>query len=149
MIKLQIVDGSLQVSSNGNIILVTPKNSCAIDVLSLYDAIPLVVIYNKYLGNSTVIFTQPLANCVDSADVPFDVTSFIAFAEANFGFDTAGGGCSTSPFEYNANATGIQPILGTNDASGLNATIGGGQYNTVSGNFSTIAGSTLFLTCTK
>ena len=51
MIKLQIVDGSLQVSNNGTIILVAPKNSCAIDVLSLYDTIPLVVIYNKYLGN--------------------------------------------------------------------------------------------------
>ena len=50
MIKLQIVDGSLQVSNNGSIILVAPKNSCAIDVLALYDAIPLVVIYNKYLG---------------------------------------------------------------------------------------------------
>ena len=90
MIKLQIVDGSLQVSSNGNIILVTPKNSCAIDVLSLYDDIPLAVIYNKYLGTSTNIFTQPLADCVDSTGTPFDVNSFILFAEVNLGFDTYG-----------------------------------------------------------
>ena len=132
MITLQIVDGSLQVSNSGTIILVAPKNSCAIDVLSLYDAIPLVVIYNKYLGNSTVIFTQPLANCEDSTGTPFDVSTFIAFAEANFGFDTAGGGCvgASSPFEYNANATGIQPILGTNNSTGTYATIGGGTGNT-------------------
>ena len=87
MIKLQIVDGSLQVSNNGTVILVAPKNSCAIDVLSLYDAIPLVVIYNKYLGTSTNIFTQPLANCEDSTNTPFDVNSFILFAEANLDED--------------------------------------------------------------
>ena len=142
MIKLQIVDGSLQVSSNGNIILVTPKNACAIDVLSLYDDIPLAVIYNKYLGTSTNIFTQPLANCVDATDTPFTVNSFIAFVESNFGFDTAGGGCvgAISPFEYNSNLSGIQPILGTNVASGAYATIGGGTLNTASYIGSTIGG---------
>jgi len=141
MITLQIVDGSLQVSNNGSIILVAPKNSCAIDVLSLYDAIPLAVIYNKYLGTSTNIFTQPLANCENSVGTPFTVNSFIAFAEANLGFDTVGGGCGgSSPFEYNANATGIQPILGTNDASGCFATIGGGRCNTASGCKSIIGG---------
>ena len=143
MIKLQIVDGSLQVSNNGTIILVAPKNSCAIDVLSLYDAIPLAVIYNKYLGTSTNIFTQPLANCVDSLDVPFTVNTFIDFAEANLGFDTASGGCggcSTSPFQYNANLTGIQPIVGSNNASGTLSTIGGGSDNTSSGYHSTIGG---------
>ena len=86
MIKLEIVTGSLQISNGGSIILVAPKNSCAIDVLSLYDAIPLAVIYNKYLGTSTNIFTQPLANCEDSTNMPFTVNSFIAFAEANLGF---------------------------------------------------------------
>ena len=142
MITLQIVDGSLQVSNNGSIILVAPKNSCAIDVLSLYDAIPLAVIYNKYLGTSTNIFTQPLANCENSVGTPFTVNSFIAFAEANLGFDTVGSGCGgSSPFEYNANLTGIQPILGTNDASGSYSTIGGGSCNTASvGCFSTIGG---------
>ena len=141
MITLQIVDGSLQVSNNGSIILVAPKNSCAIDVLSLYDAIPLAVIYNKYLGTSTNIFTQPLANCENSVGTPFSVNSFIAFAEANLGFDTVGGGCGgSSPFEYNANLTGIQPILGTNDASGVNSTIGGGSYNTASNLYATIGG---------
>jgi hypothetical protein len=34
MIKLQIVNVSLEISINGSIILVAPKNSCAIDVLS-------------------------------------------------------------------------------------------------------------------
>jgi hypothetical protein len=89
MIKLQIIDGSLQASNNESIILVAPKNLCAIDVLSLYDAIPIVVIYNKYLGNTTNIFTQPLANCEDSNGIPFNVNSFIKFSEENFGIDSA------------------------------------------------------------
>jgi hypothetical protein len=92
MIRLQIVDGSLQISNGAIIILVAPKNSCAIDVLALYDAIPSIVIYNKYLGNSTNIFTQPLANCEDSIGTPFTVDSFITFAEEFLGFETSGGG---------------------------------------------------------
>jgi hypothetical protein len=88
MIKLEIIDKSLQVSLNSIILLVTPKNLCAIDVLSLYDAIPLVVIYNKYLGNFTSIFSQPLSECTDGTGTPFTISSFIAFAEANLGFDS-------------------------------------------------------------
>ena len=107
-------------------------------MLSLYDDIPLAVIYNKYLGTSTNIFTQPLADCVDSTGTPFDVNSFILFAEVNLGFDTygggcGGGGCNTSPFEYNSNLSGIQPILGSNNASGTLSTIGGGARNEISG----------------
>jgi hypothetical protein len=92
MIRLQIVDGSLQISNGAIIILVAPKNSCAIDVLALYDTIPTILIYNKYLGNSTNIFTQPLANCEDSIGTPFTVDSFITFAEEFLGFETSGGG---------------------------------------------------------
>ena len=90
MIRLEIVDGSLQISTGGSIILVAPKDSCAIDVLSLYEATPRIFIYNKYLGTSTSIFNNPLSNCEDSTGTPFDVNSFIAFAEANLGF--SGGG---------------------------------------------------------
>ena len=139
MIKLEIVSGSLQISNGGSIILVAPKNSCAIDVLALYDAIPFVVIYNKYLSNSTVIFNQPLANCEDSTGTPFTVATFIAFAEANLGFDgSVVGGCS--PFKYNVNSSGIEPCLGSNNASGAYATIGGGAINTASGSKSTVGG---------
>jgi len=63
MFRLEIVNGSLQVSFNGAIILVAPKESCAIDVLALYASIPFVNIYNKYLGTGTVIFNKPLAYC--------------------------------------------------------------------------------------
>lgn len=140
MIKLEIVSGSLQISNGGSIILVAPKNSCAIDVLALYDAIPFVVIYNKYLGNSTVVFNQPLANCEDSTGTPFTVNTFIDFAEAELGFDTAGGGGGCSPFKYNVNSTGIEPCLGSNNASGYSSTIGGGSTNVASGIHSTIGG---------
>ena len=87
MIRLQIVNGSLQISNNNNVILVAPKNLCAIDVLALYDTTPTIVIYNKYLGNSTNIFVQPLANCEDSTGTPFTAGSFTLFAEENLGFD--------------------------------------------------------------
>jgi hypothetical protein len=86
MNKLEIVIGSLQISKDGIIILVIPKDACAIDTLALENTIPFALIFNKYLANFTPTFNQPLSSCVDSTDTPFTVASFIAFAEANLGF---------------------------------------------------------------
>ena len=86
MNKLEIVIGSLQISTNGTIVLVIPKDACAIDTLALKDATPMVNIFNKYLANFTPVFNQPLSTCVDFTDTPFTESSFIAFAEANLGF---------------------------------------------------------------
>ena len=86
MNKLEIVIGSLQISKDGIVILVIPKDACAIDTLALSDATPYVFIFNKYLANFTPIFNQPLSNCVDSTNTVFTQSTFIAFAEANLGF---------------------------------------------------------------
>jgi hypothetical protein len=86
MNKLEIIVGSLQISKDGNVILVIPKNACAIDTLALSNTTPLVSIFNKYLANFTPVFNQPLSTCVDSTDTLFTTSSFIAFAEANLGF---------------------------------------------------------------
>jgi hypothetical protein len=86
MNKLEIVIGSLQISINGTIILVIPKDACAIDTLALEQSTPFVSIFNKYLANFTPVFNQPLSSCVDSTNTPFTASSFIAFAEANLGF---------------------------------------------------------------
>jgi len=86
MNKLEIVVGSLQISVNGTIILVIPKDACAIDTLALKDATPTAYIFNKYLANFTPVFNQPLSNCVDDTNTVFTESSFIAFAEANLGF---------------------------------------------------------------
>jgi hypothetical protein len=86
MNKLEIVVGSLQISVNGTIVLVIPKDACAIDTLALKNATPFASIFNKYLANFTPVFNQPLANCVDSTNTTFTTSSFIAFAEANLGF---------------------------------------------------------------
>jgi hypothetical protein len=86
MNKLEIVIGSLQISINGTIVLVIPKDACAIDTLALKNATPTASIFNKYLANFTPIFNQPLSTCVDSTDTVFTESSFIAFAEANLGF---------------------------------------------------------------
>ena len=86
MNKLEILVGSLQISTNGEIILVIPKDACAIDVLALKEETPLASIYNKYLANFTPVFNQPLSTCVDSTNTPFTQSSFIAFAVANLGF---------------------------------------------------------------
>lgn len=85
MLKFEIVIGSLQVSDGDVKIFVMPKESCAIDVLKLYDDIPFVEIFNKFLGNNTVIFSEPLSVCADSNGTPFTVNSFIAFSESNLG----------------------------------------------------------------
>jgi len=86
MNKLEIIVGSLQISNGGIIILVMPKDACAIDTLALKNATPIASIFNKYLANFTPLFNQPLSNCVDSTDTVFTTSSFIAFAEANLGF---------------------------------------------------------------
>ncbi len=86
MNKLEIVIGSLQISINGTIILVIPKDACAIDTLALKNTTPTASIFNKYLANFTPVFNQPLSTCVDYTDTPFTESSFIAFAEANLGF---------------------------------------------------------------
>jgi hypothetical protein len=96
MLKLQIVDQSLQISDGANIILVAPKEYCAINVLSLYQDIPYIEIFNKYLANNTNVFVQPLSLCIDSTNTPFTVNSFIAFAEANLGFSTV----TVIPYNY-------------------------------------------------
>jgi len=86
MNKFEIISGSLQISKGGIVILVIPKDACAIDTLTLSEAIPYAFIFNKYLANFTPIFNQPLSVCVDSSDVVFTQSTFIAFAEANLGF---------------------------------------------------------------
>ncbi len=86
MNKLEIIIGSLQISLNGTVVLVIPKDACAINTLALKDANPTALIFNKYLANFTPVFNQPLSNCMDYTDTPFTPSSFIAFAEANLGF---------------------------------------------------------------
>jgi hypothetical protein len=86
MNKLEIIVGSLQISNNGTIILVIPKDACAIDSLALQNTTPFASIFNKYLANFTPVFNQPLSSCVDSTDTVFTANTFIAFAEANLGF---------------------------------------------------------------
>ena len=86
MNKLEIVVGSLQISVNGTVVLVVPKDACAIDTLALANATPFASIFNKYLANFTPVFNQPLSTCVDSTNTTFTPSTFIAFAEANLGF---------------------------------------------------------------
>jgi len=86
MNKLEIVVGSLQISNNGVIILVIPKDACAIDTLALQNATPIVTIFNKYLANFTLVFSQNLSTCVNATNTVFTQNTFIAFAEANLGF---------------------------------------------------------------
>ena len=86
MNKLEIAVESLKISNNGVVILLVPKNACAIDVLSLSQAQPRIIIYNKTLANFSELFNQLLSLCVDSTNTPFTESSFISFAENNLGF---------------------------------------------------------------
>jgi hypothetical protein len=86
MNKLEIVVGSLRISNGGIIVLVIPKDACAIDTLALKNTTPIASVFNKYLANFTPLFNQPLSSCVDSTDTVFTSSTFIAFAEANLGF---------------------------------------------------------------
>lgn len=86
MNKFEIIVGSLQISKDGIVLLVIPKDACAIDTLALANATPYASIFNKYLANFTPVFNQPLSTCVDSTNTTFTPSTFIAFAEANLGF---------------------------------------------------------------
>lgn len=86
MNKLEIISGSLQISKDGIVMLVMPKDACAIDTLALQNTTPIASIFNKYLANFTPVFNQPLSQCVDATDTVFTQSTFIAFAEANLGF---------------------------------------------------------------
>jgi hypothetical protein len=84
-------------------------------------------------GNSLAVFVDGITGIMKVKDIMGNIqplTDFVA-------------GLGTNPFEYNANTNGIQPVLGTNDASGCYATIGGGCTNTASNYYATIGGGFL------
>jgi hypothetical protein len=86
-------------------------------------------------GNSLAVFVDGITGVMKVKDIMGNIQPLSDFVG------------SSSPFEYNANATGIQPVLGTNDASGCYATIGGGCTNTASGCYSAILGGVSNRTC--
>ena len=81
-------------------------------------------------GNSLAVFVDGITGVMKVKDVMGNIQPLSDFVVGSGG----------SPFEYNANATGIQPILGSNTASGYYSTIGGGLFNVASGGRSTIGG---------
>ena len=87
-------------------------------------------------GNSLAVFVDGITEVMKVKDVMGNIQPLSDFT-----------GC-ISPFEYNANGNGIEPILGANNASGSYSTIGGGQNNTVSSALSTIIGGQNNNTCT-
>ena len=133
MLKLEIIDGSLQVSNGADIILVAPKEYCAINVLRLYEATPFIEIFNKYQGGNTTLFVQPLDSCEDSTNTPFTVNSFIAFAEANLGFSSGGSTPTASIIQVGTGSCSSVRIGVGNNASGSWSSAEGGRCNTASG----------------
>jgi hypothetical protein len=83
-------------------------------------------------GNSLAVFIDGVTGIIMLKDVNGKTEPLSNYV--------CGGGGTTSPFEYNANGTGIQPIKGTNNSNGNYATVGGGFINGSSGDFSTIGG---------
>jgi hypothetical protein len=85
MFKFEIASGSLRISKDGKVVLLYPKDSCAVNSLKLLADVPVVEIFNKYLANNVTIFSEPLSSCVNAIGVNFTVNTFIAFVEANLG----------------------------------------------------------------
>jgi hypothetical protein len=82
-------------------------------------------------GNSLAVFVDGVTGILTLKDVN-------GKTEPLSNYVCGGGG--TNPLEYNANSTGIQPILGSNTASGFRSIVGGGSYNTASCSNTTIGG---------
>lgn len=86
MITFKIIQGSLKLSSGGTVILLIPKKDISIKALSLEENPQKVEIYNLNQGYNFVVFSKPLSQCFDTLSVPFTKSTFISFAEDNFGF---------------------------------------------------------------
>lgn len=85
MFKFEIVSGNLKITKDGKVVLLYPKDSCAINSLQLLNDNPIAEVFNKYLANNTKVFVEPLSSCTNAIGVTFTVNTFIAFAEANLG----------------------------------------------------------------
>lgn len=85
MLILEISYNLLKISSGLQILLLFPKEACAIDALALNKQTPSIVIFNKYLGNNTELFSGLLSDCFDGYGIQFTKDSFISFAENNLG----------------------------------------------------------------
>ena len=86
-------------------------------------------------GNSLAVFVDGVSGIMMIKDIMGNIQPLSDYI--------SGGGGGSSPFQYDANATGIEPILGTNIASGTYATIGGGTNN-VSSCFTFVLTSTKY-----
>ena len=81
-------------------------------------------------GNSLAVYIDGVSGIISLKDVQGNtepLSNYIASGD-------------TSPFEYNANNSGIQPKLNSNNALGNNSFIGGGEFNSSCGTNSIVVG---------
>ena len=81
-------------------------------------------------GNSLAVYIDGVSGIISLKDVQGNtepLSNYIALGD-------------TSPFEYNANNSGIQPKLNSNNALGNNSFIGGGEFNSSCGTNSIVVG---------
>ena len=81
-------------------------------------------------GNSLAVYIDGVSGVISLKDVQGNtepLSNYIASGD-------------TSPFEYNANNSGIQPKLNSNNAIGNNSFIGGGEFNSSCGTNSIVVG---------
>ena len=79
-------------------------------------------------GNSLAVFVDGVSGMMMIKDIMGNIQPLSDYVV----------GLGSVPFRYDANGTGIEPILGTNNASGACSTIGGGSSNNATANSSTI-----------
>jgi hypothetical protein len=105
MAKFTIVNSTLQISVGATNVLYLPTQLIGLDVASLYDASPRVVLYNAYQGSGALLFVSLLSDCTDSTDTPFTLSSFLTFSSTYFG--TTSSSASPIPISPRPNNTGV------------------------------------------
>ena len=80
-------------------------------------------------GNSLAVFVDGISEQMKVKDVMGNIQPLSDFVSL-----------FSSPFKLDANGTGIEPCLGSNNASGCFSIIGGGSSNTTYAQYSTIGG---------
>jgi len=92
-LQFTIIEGSLKIVNTDSqaVILLFPKQDLApIANSAQFQDNPKAVLYNVNLGYNSILFTQPLSNCLDPNGNIFTPETFLLFCELNLGFNRGG-----------------------------------------------------------
>ena len=126
MTKFTITGSTLQISVGSTNVLYLPTLYIALQSISLYEDEPRVVLFNTAQGSNLTVFEGLLADCVDSTDTPFTLSTFLTFASNYFGTASSG-----SPSSNGSNGTTPYKLIAQNSTNETNIKATGGNLYSI------------------